>query len=279
MFEELEKINQKPGPFEFYTAKELWTDEYTSKRMLEFHLNGTVDISSRNFKFIEKSVDWIMRHFKLGHDSKIIDFGCGPGLYATLLAGKGANVTGIDFSKNSIQYAENTAKQKGLNITYICQNYLEFQTDEKYDLVIMIMNDFCALSPAQRKTLLNIFKNILKADGSILLDVYSLSAYNQRQEAASCEPNLLNGFWSKEKYYGFLNTFKYDEEKVILDKYTIIEPNRTQVIYNWLQYFDKDSISGQFEQNGFHIEEFYSNVAGQSFTPDSNETAIVAKKL
>jgi hypothetical protein len=31
MFEELEKINIRPEPFEFYTASDLWTDEHTSK--------------------------------------------------------------------------------------------------------------------------------------------------------------------------------------------------------------------------------------------------------
>ena len=32
MFEELEKINTRPKPFEFNTVSDLWTDEYTSKR-------------------------------------------------------------------------------------------------------------------------------------------------------------------------------------------------------------------------------------------------------
>lgn len=31
MFEELEKINERPKPFEFYTASDLWSDEHTSK--------------------------------------------------------------------------------------------------------------------------------------------------------------------------------------------------------------------------------------------------------
>ncbi len=30
MFNELEKTNTRPKPFEFYTASDLWTDEHTS---------------------------------------------------------------------------------------------------------------------------------------------------------------------------------------------------------------------------------------------------------
>ena len=56
MFNELKDINSRPAPFQFYTAKELWTDEHTSNQMLAYHLNELVDASSRNKKFIERSV-------------------------------------------------------------------------------------------------------------------------------------------------------------------------------------------------------------------------------
>ena len=54
MFEKLEKINERPKPFEFYTARDLWTDEHTSKQMLSLHLNEEIDVSSRNIAFVEK---------------------------------------------------------------------------------------------------------------------------------------------------------------------------------------------------------------------------------
>jgi hypothetical protein len=57
MFKNLEEINKRPRPFQFYTAEELWTDEHTSRKMLEYHLNESVDLSSRNSGFIERSVD------------------------------------------------------------------------------------------------------------------------------------------------------------------------------------------------------------------------------
>jgi len=56
MFEQLEKINTAPKPFEFYTAADLWTDEYTSEQMLKFHLDAGIDASSRNMAFIDRSV-------------------------------------------------------------------------------------------------------------------------------------------------------------------------------------------------------------------------------
>jgi SAM-dependent methyltransferase len=278
MFKELKDINSRPEPFEFYTASDLWTEDYTSEQMLSYHLNAEVDLSSRNTDFIDRSVDWIVSRFVTKAGIKIADFGCGPGLYATRLALKGADVTGIDFSKRSIQYAQEAADKQQLKICYLNQNYLEFETEERFDLVLMIMCDFCALSPAQRMKMLAKFHTVLKAGGSVLLDVYSLLAFDQREEAASYEKNLLYGFWSPNEYYGFLNTFKYEQEKLILDKYTIFEESQKRVVYNWLQYFNTGTLKEEFEKSGFKVAELYSNVAGKPFAPESTEMAIVAKK-
>jgi SAM-dependent methyltransferase len=279
MFNELKEINSRPEPFQFYTAKELWTDEHTSQQMLEYHLNESVDLSSRNRDFIDRSVKWIVSHFEIDRHTAIADFGCGPGLYTTRFAEQGADVTGIDFSGGSIRYAKETAASKALVIDYVCRDYLEFETEKRFDLITMIMCDYCALSPIQRGKMLTRFHSLLNSDGAVLLDVYALSAFDQREEVSTCEHRQLDGFWSKEDYYGFLNTFKYDDEKVILDKYTIIEKARTRTVYNWLQYFSPEMLRKEFDENGFKIEEFYSDVAGKTFNSNSTEYAVVARKI
>ncbi|MFC1585970.1 SAM-dependent methyltransferase [Fibrobacterota bacterium] len=279
MFKELEEINSRPAPFEFYTAEELWTNEHTAKQMLKYHLNESVDFSSRNKGFIDRSVEWIVSHFKVNENTEIADFGCGPGLYAGRLAERGAKVTGIDFSENSLAYAKQRALDQGLQITYVHTNYFDFETTRRFDLIIMIMCDFCALSPEQRKALLLKFRGLLMPAGSVLLDVYSLNSYNQREEGTDYDLNQLNGFWSPNDYYCFVNTFKYENEKVTLDKYTVIEESQKRVVYNWLQHFSKDSLKKEIEDNGFKVEGLYSDVAGKPFSPDAPEMAVVAKKL
>jgi 2-polyprenyl-3-methyl-5-hydroxy-6-metoxy-1,4-benzoquinol methylase len=278
MFKLLKNINKRPKPFQYYTAQELWTDDHTSKQMLNFHLNESVDISSRKLKFINKSVEWIYSILNLNHTSNICDFGCGPGLYTSRFAEKGAIVTGIDFSLRSIEYAKRSAQNNDLHIDYILQNYLEYNTDKKFDLICMIMCDFCALSPVQRKNLLKKFYKLLTDEGSILLDVFTLNSFEKRTEQSIYEKNMLNGFWSPEKYYCFLNTFKYPTEKIVLDKYTIIEKNQFRVVYNWLQYYSKESLTAEFQENNLKIVNFFSDVAGKKYSSISDEMAIIAKK-
>jgi cyclopropane fatty-acyl-phospholipid synthase-like methyltransferase len=94
MFRELEEITRRPPLFSHYTTPELWTDEHISEKMLEYHLNESVDICSRRTEFIERSVQWIVSEFELDETKSVADFGCGPGLYTTRLALSGAEITG-----------------------------------------------------------------------------------------------------------------------------------------------------------------------------------------
>ena len=277
MFKELIEINKRPKPFEYYTASDLWAEEYTSQKMLEYHLNESIDVSSRNINFINRSAEWIINHFNLDNNSELIDFGCGPGLYTSRFAKNKIKVTGVDFSKRSIEYAKQTAKNESLNISYIHANYLEFESPNKYDLVTMIMCDYCALSHSQRNIMLNKFKRLLKPNGAILLDVYSINFYNKLEEKGIYEFNQLSNLWSADDYYSFQNTFKYDTENIILDKYTIIEKSRKRVVYNWLQCYSIELLKDEFEEQGLQIVEVFSDVAGSEYKNDSLEFAIVAK--
>lgn len=279
MFRQLEEINARPDVFEVYTAEALWADDHRAAQMLAFHLDGASDVSSRNAGFIDRSCSWITDTFGLGAGKSVCDFGCGPGLYTSRLARSGAQVTGLDFSKQSIEYARAQALEAAQEITYLHVNYLEFEPRGRFDLITMIMCDFCALSPAQRRELLGIFKDCLKDDGAILLDVYSMAAYTERAEASFYERNQLNRFWCAEDYYCFVNTFKYDADAVVLDKYSIFpESGGAQTVYNWLQYFSPESLGTELSQAGFAVEGTYRDVSGQPSGERDPEFAVVARK-
>lgn len=278
LFSVLEAVNKKPSPFSVYTARELWTDEHTSRQMLAFHLDGDVDLSSRRKSFIDDSVFWMRGRFQLGSGSKIIDFGCGPGLYTSRFAMLGAEVCGVDFSPRSIAYAREQAISDGLSINYIEADYLELKPKGTFDLVTMIMCDFCALAPVQRAAMLTKLRDILSPDGRIVLDVYSLRAFESKQEASVFEKNQLNGFWSADPYFGFVSSFKYDDDKVSLDKYTIVERDRHREVYNWLQYFSVESLKREVTAAGLEVEEVFGDVAGHAYDAGNTEFAVVVKR-
>ena len=278
VFELLEHAQLKPEVFSVYSAADLWTDEHTSEQMLAYHLNSEIDVSSRRAGFIDESVRWMTEHFQLNKTSRIADFGCGPGLYTSRLAALDVDVTGIDFSSRSIAYARGFAQTNGLDVNYVEANYLEHALEGQFDLIMMIMCDYCALSPQQRAELLSKFKRLLADGGSILLDVYSMQAFANKQETFYCEKNQLDGFWSAEPYYAFVSSFKYDEEAVSLDKYTIIEEASFREVYNWLQHFSPQTLEAEIRAAGLEIQGIYADVAGRPFDEASEEFAIELRR-
>ncbi|AJQ94777.1 class I SAM-dependent methyltransferase [Gynuella sunshinyii] len=279
MFKTLEEINLRPKIFGAYTAESLWSDSHRAKQMLTFHLNEHIDVSSRNHKFIESSIEWMKEEFALNIGSKICDFGCGPGLYTSKFARLGADVTGIDFSASSIEYANEKASELGLNIKYINANYLDVSLPTQYDLITMIMCDFCALNPKQRASLLAKFSDLLSHSGKLVMDVYSVSSFDAKEEVSGYERNHLNHFWYQEDYYCFSNTFKYEEEKVILDKYSLFtQSGKSEVVYNWLQCFSLETLKQELANAGLRVQAVYSDVCGNNYNPNLTEFAVVVER-
>lgn len=128
MLTELTPLFKKPP---LYTKTEIpfWDDEHISLQMLNAHLNPNYDGASRKLEFIEKSVDWISKILPSEHYPSVLDIGCGPGLYTERYAKKGYRVVGVDFSHRSINYAQMSAKRKGLPIDYFYQDYLNLSLD------------------------------------------------------------------------------------------------------------------------------------------------------
>lgn len=278
MYKELTNLCDRPQPFSVYTAEKLWNDSHISDQMLQYHLDVKSDIASRNKVHIVKTVDWIANKFEIGKNKAICDFGCGPGLYSIELAKTGADITGIDFSKKSIEYARNQAKLHHLNIEYLHENYLYFKSDKKFDLILLIYLDYCVLSPEQRKQLLSVFHKCLNDDGSILFDVLSINAYNNKREKTLFKHNLMDGFWSEHDYYGFENCFKYDDLYVSLDKYSIVENTGIWHVYNWFQYYSKEMIEKELLGNNFTVTEYYSDTTGKNYNTESDEIVIIGQK-
>ena len=274
LFTTLERINERPALYSRSTADALWTSPDISEMLLRFHLDGEVDVASRRTDFIEASADWMVSAFDLGPGRRVLDLGCGPGLYTNRLARSGASVTGVDFSARSIEHARADAEREGLAVEHVLGDYLAVDLEPGIDLAIMIMCDYCALSPPQRRQLLERVGQVLAPGGAFLFDVYSLAAFETWEEQVGYGPGLMDGFWSAQPYYGFLNTFRYEAERVVLEKYAIVEATGTREYLNWFAHYDVASLTAEVEAAGLQVSAVHGDVAGAAFDPNTPEFAV-----
>ena len=280
MYAVLDDLNRRQEPFSRSTINTLWTDPWIARKMLDYHLDQGTDLASRRFEVIDGIVDWIDRRLGLSGKS-VCDLGCGPGLYATRMADRGATVTGVDFSAVALAHARAEAAANSLAIAYRQADYL---TDDlardlagDQDVVTLIYCDYCALAPQDRQRLLKRIKRMLKPGGALVFDVYGTAQFAQRKEGATYGRTPMGDFWSPDDHFGFQTTFLYQAQKLALDRYLIVTPTRRFEIFNWLQYFDPGTISAEVTQAGLAVEAIVALDTGEPWTPEAGELAIIAR--
>ncbi len=146
-------------------------------------------------------------------------------------------------------------------------------------MALLIYCDYCPLSKDQRKKLLTTIYDSLKVNGMLFFDIFSIKAFSKREGVTRFGKNIMDKFWSEEEYYCFVNSFKYEKDTVFLDKYTIIEKNRTFEVFNWLKYFSLDEILNEIKESGFEIINYYSDITGKEYNIESDTIAIACKKV
>lgn len=269
----IDEIKDYPDVYET-TGLAFWDDEHISGFMLRNHLAPEADGASRRHKFIGQSVEWIAGLGTAGR--KLLDLGCGPGIYAELLAAKGYEITGMDFSQRSIAHAAESAKQKGLEIAYHYQDYLTMEAEDEYDAVVMIYCDFGVLPPDSRSILLAKIYRALKPGGFFLLDVFTPQQYQTftDTEQISFEDG---GFWSPEPYVCIKKDKGY-EGGTFLEQYIIITEGESKTYNLWNHAFTRTELLDDLKQNGFTETRFFQDVAGADYNEDGTTMCAVSSK-
>ncbi len=273
----LQDLQKKPLP---YTMGEplFWNDPYISKQMLIAHLDPTTNAASRKPEAIDKSVSWIIQESNIKPGNSVLDLGCGPGLYASRLAQKGFQVTGVDFSPNSINYARQYASEQDLQIDYRLQDYLSFDEISKYDTALLIYGDFCPLSPSQRKKLLENVYQALKPGGAFILDVTQFNTAKPDRSRSDWYVDT-EGFWRPNTHLVLEQTFSYLEDALYLDQYIVIEENGTTSTYRvWRQDYTPHTITEELKEGGFRVQSLWGDLTGSPYSNNSEWIGIVSRK-
>lgn len=277
MIHEVISNTNKPKLFE-YTGEEFWNDPHISKQMLEVHINPNIDAASRNANAIKQTVDHLFDQGIIKKGMKVLDLGCGPGLYSQMIQSKGAKVVGIDCSENSIRYAKDQNNILNLGIEYYQMDFFDMPFVDEFDVVLQIYGEVNTFSPYNRDRLFGLIRRALKKDGIFAFDVTTrasrdLKSHKKDWYAAE------KGFWSKGEHIVLEQSFDYPEDSAWLDQYIIINSSNTKVIRNWFLDYDLDMIKNVISNNGFTLLKHWKDLAGGIYTKESKWIGLVTQKL
>ena len=275
MYQQLAEFERRPEPFSRYTADTLWTDPHIGRQMLGFHLDPDHDAASRKAATIDATVAWLDARLSIT-GKRVLDLGCGPGLYATRMAAHGAGVTGLDFSPVSIAHAQ-AHIPPGADLRYIEADYLTPPLPGPADLVTLIYGDYCALSPDRRRLLLANIASTLAPGGRFVFDVFSPGQFAALSEGFEFGHRYMGGFWAAEDYYAFKRTTLYPDQLVSLERYLVFGERRSFEVFNWMQYYTPTSIAAELAQSGFAVEATLDIASGEPWTESATPFFVVAR--
>lgn len=271
----LAQFTSKPPLFE-PGAVHFWDDPYIATQMFKAHLDPTTDAASRKPATIEKTVHWVMREANLQPGMRLLDLGCGPGLYTSRFAALGLRVTGIDISENSLHYAQSHDS----STTYRHGSYLELNLGENFDAIVMIYGDLCVLAEPARDHLLSKVYHALRPGGYFVFDI--MPPHHQARRRNHNEWQMLRGegFWKPAPHLVLLQTFDYPEHETTLEQYLVIEESGEVTPYRiWTHYYTLETITPLLGPQGLTVMGAFGDLTGTPLESTSNWIGIVARRL
>ena len=273
---EISSFTEKPPLFEPGEAR-FWDDPHISKGMLAAHLNPDNDAASRRPETIDKDVENLVSSGTLKSGDRILNLGCGPGLYDVRLAEKGLKVTGVDISERSLNYATAQAKERGLDIEYRLMNFFDIDYDEEFDAVMQTHGELNTMSDERLASLLASIHRALKAGGLLIFDVTT----REDRMKHGLKNNWYvsdGGFWRPGRHLVLEQGFDYPDNNVWLDRYIVVDDGRVCAYHNWFRDHSLLSIRQALQNTGFVVMESWNDLTGTPYAEGGDWIALVAGK-
>lgn len=272
----IERLAGRPEPFAPGDAQ-LWTDPLVAPQLLRSHLDPTTDAASRRPETIRREVDWLVEALDLRPGARVLDLGCGPGLYCERLAARGLTVTGVDVSPTSLRHARAAAARAGLEIRYIEGDYRALREVDAYDAAILVYLDFGVLSGPDRRVVLAHVRDALRPGGRLAFDVVTTAA--TRGACKSWTASRSGGFWRPAPHLVLERQIDYPDEELSLMEYAVLEDRTSPTLYRiWEQRFSREGVTRLLAETGFDVERAGADFTGTPWHPDSEILAVVARR-
>ena len=257
-----------------------WHDPDFSRRMLREHLSQAHDAASRRSIIIDEQVAWINRELLPDRSSRVLDLGCGPGLYSSRLAQRGHTCVGIDFSPASIEYARDNAQLHQVPCEYRLEDMRRADFGTGYDLAMFIFGELNVFRPEVAQQILRKAYAALNEGGCLLLEPSTFASVHGLGHQPSTWYTLEQGLFSDQPHLFLFESFWDAALTVAIERFYIVavaSNSVTRYAASTQAYTD-----GQYRQlveaAGFKDVTFYPSLIGQPDERTRELLAIVARK-
>lgn len=257
-----------------------WNEESFSQRMLAEHLSQQHDAASRRFSVVDRQVEWIDRELLRNCPARVLDLGCGPGLYTSRLAKNGHRCRGIDFSPASVAYARQQAEQGQFSCEYSLADIRSAEYGQDYDLVMLIFGELNVFRRADALAILRKAQAALRPGGMLLLEPHSFEAMRKMGMEPRNWWSAEQGLFGDKPHLVLTESFWHEQARAATTRYFVIDAVSGQVerFAESLQAYSDEEYCSLLAEAGFEDCQFYGELAGPPGGAQTDLIAITARR-
>jgi SAM-dependent methyltransferase len=256
-----------------------WSEPGFSARMLREHLSQAHDAASRRSEKIDRQVAWIHATLLGESRSRVLDLGCGPGLYASRLAALGHRCRGVDYSPASIRYARERADEDGTDCAYVEGDLRQAEFGHDHDLAMLLYGELNVFAPEDARLILRKARAALRPGGSLVLEPHPLA----RIEAMGAEPatwwTAASGPFADAPHVVLMEHAWHAERRAATVRSFVVDAATGEVERHaqTFQGYDVDGYRELLEGVGFDRVSFHASLTGRDEDVEAGLFGITAR--
>ena len=211
---------------------------------------------------------------------RVLDLGCGPGLYAQRLARKGCECVGVDFSPASIRYASEAAATAGLDCRYIRCDLRKQDFGCGFDLVMMIYGQFNVFPRNRGLEILKKAHGALKPGGLLLLEVQSRGQIQHGGKQAPSWYTAQSGLFSGAPHLVLQENFWEVDAGASTTRFSIID-GQTGTVSSYAlsnEAYTEHELTDVLRLAGFKDVKRFPSLSGIAVAGEEDLPVVVARR-
>lgn len=215
-----------------------WSDPDFSRRMLDAHLDPGTHMATRAPGVVRAHVAWLEGQLAARASTpapwRVLDVGCGPGLYLHELAARGHAGCGFDIAPEPLRWAREHARANGLAADFLAADLTDLPADfaaragAPFDAVTFWFGEFHSFRPAQVRSFLPRLAALLRPGGLFVLEYQPWDLF-VREDAATWSAVDASPLCPRPHLW--LEEFAWDEEA------------RAEIHVHWLVDADSGAVA------------------------------------
>ncbi len=210
-------------------------------------------------------------------DGIVLDLGCGTGTLTELMAARGFDMIGVDYSEEMLEIAMEKRAESGRDILYLLQDMREFELYGTVRAVISICDSLNYITEeAELEEVFRLVNNYLDPEGVFIFDFNTVYKYREilgdqtiAESREDCSFIWDNYYYEEEQINEYELSLFLQEEGNLYRKY---------VETHYQKGYELETIKSLLEKSGMKFVTAYDAFTRNPPTKESERVYVIARE-